>query len=142
MRNDYLINIEGTMQQDGDSETVSLLVKGSFIHRNGKYFISYREAEDSGYEGDLTTVKVEDESRVSMLRSGDAPSQLIIERGKRHVCHYDSMYGSLSMGVAADEIHNHLTERGGDVTFSYTLDVGDSQLSRNQVKITVQEAYR
>lgn len=140
MREDYLISIKGTMQQQDETDTVELVTRGSFVRRGGKYFISYAETEDNGYNGNITTVRVEDGSKVSMLRHGVAPSQLIIERGKRHVCHYDTSYGSLSLGVAADDIDNRLTERGGEVTFSYTLDSGQEQLSYNQVKITVQEA--
>ena len=127
------------MDQQGEKDTVNLLTRGSFQKRNGRFYITYKESEATGYEGNTTTVRVEDENKVSMLRYGPSPSQLIIERGKRHVCHYDSGYGSLSLGVAADEIQNHLTEEGGDVTFSYTLDTGSSQISYNKVKITVQE---
>lgn len=140
MREDYLINIQGTMDQQGEIDTVSLMTRGSFVKRNGNFFISYKETEATGYEGNITTVKVEEKGRVSMLRHGSTPSQLIIERGKRHVCHYDSGYGVLSLGVAADEILNGLTEQGGEVEFSYTLDTGSSQISYNKVKITVQEA--
>jgi uncharacterized beta-barrel protein YwiB (DUF1934 family) len=142
MRENYLISIKGTMEQDGETDTVNLLTRGSFVHRNGKFFINYKESEATGYEGNTTTVKVEDKNKVSMLRHGDAPSQLVIELGRRHVCHYDSAHGSLSFGVAADEIENNLTEEGGDLMFSYTLDMGDSTFSRNQVKITVQETYK
>lgn len=140
MREDYIINIQGSMDQAGEVDTVSLMTKGSFVLKNGHFFITYKETEATGYEGNVTTVKVENETRVSMLRYGTAPSQLVIERGRRHVCHYESGYGSLSLGVAADEIHNRLTKDGGEVVFSYTLDSGDAQISRNEVKITVQEA--
>ncbi|MFV0352494.1 MAG: DUF1934 domain-containing protein [Oscillospiraceae bacterium] len=139
MKENFLINIIGEMDQQGEKDTVNLLTRGSFQKRNGRFYITYEESEATGYEGNTTTVRVEDENKVSMLRYGPSPSQLIIERGKRHVCHYDSGYGSLSLGVAADEIQNHLTEEGGDVTFSYTLDTGSSQISYNKVKITVQE---
>lgn len=128
------------MEQEGDTDKVSLMTRGSFIQKNGSFFISYKETEATGYEGNITTVKVEASGRVSMLRFGSMPSQLVIEPGRRHVCHYDSGYGSLSLGVSADEIDNRLTEHGGNITFSYMLDSGEAQISRNQVKITVQEA--
>ncbi len=137
MNEDYLIDIVGTMETPGDVDTVNLMTRGSFLEKNGSYYISYRESEATGYEGSITTVKVEAEDRVSMLRTGSAPSQLVVERGRRHVCHYDSGFGALSLGVQADAIKNRLTGSGGQVVFSYTLDSGDAQLSRNEVKITV-----
>ena len=140
MKENYLINITGIMEQAGDTDTVRLMTRGNFLRKGGSFFISYKESEATGYEGNITTVKVDEQGKVSMLRFGSSPSQLVIERGRRHVCHYDSGYGVLSLGVAADEIDNRLTDSGGNLTFSYTLDSGDSQISRNQVKITVQEA--
>ena len=41
--------------------------------------------------------------------------------------------------MAADEIESHLTEEGGEVRFSYTLDTElNGLVSRNLVHITVQ----
>lgn len=140
MNENFLINIEGTMEQEGDIDKVNLLTRGSFVLKDGNFFISYRETEATGYDGNITTVKVEPTGKVSMLRFGTMPSQLVIEPGCRHVCHYDSGYGVLSLGVAADEIDNRLSENGGNLMFSYTLDTGDAQVSYNQVKISVQEA--
>lgn len=140
MKDDYLINIEGEMEQDGEMDTVHLMTKGSYLQKDGSFYISYQETEATGYEGNVTTVKVDNGDRVSMLRFGSMPSQLVIELGRRHVCHYDSGYGVMNLGVAADEIKNHLTDGGGDITFSYTLDSGDIAISHNKVKITVQES--
>ncbi len=141
MKDNYLINIQGEMEQDGELDTVNLMTRGSFLQKNGNYFISYAESEATGYEGNVTTVKVESGDKVSMLRFGSMPSELVIERGKRHVCHYDNGVGVMNLGVAADEIDNQLTDAGGDITFSYTLDSGEVQISRNKVHISVQEAH-
>ena len=62
------------------------------------------------------------------------------EKGRRHVCHYETGHGSLSLGVAADEIQSRLSDKGGTVQFSYLLDVDASAVSRNTVKITVKPA--
>lgn len=140
LKEDYLISVKGTMDQEGEIDTVELLTRGNFVMRNGKYFISYEETEATGYKGNRTTVRVEQQEKVSMLRHGLAPSQLIIELGKRHVCHYHTQYGSINLGVAAEKIDNQLTTNGGELTFSYSLDSGREHLSYNQVKITVQEA--
>ena len=138
MDQSYLICIDGAMEQDGEKDRIQLKTRGSFVRRGGSFFITYEESETTGYAGCVTTVKVaEDGRRVAMLRYGRAASQLIIEKGVRHVCHYDTGVGALSLGVAADEIEHALTDEGGEVRFSYTLDDGTQELSRNLVKITV-----
>ena len=140
MNEDYLITIRGTMEQGGERDKVKLMTRGSFVRRNGSFFITYKETETTGYAGCVTTVKVEDSQKVSMLRFGPAPSQLVFEKGRRHVCHYETGDGSLSLGVAADEIQSRLSDKGGTVQFSYLLDVDTAAISRNTVKITVKPA--
>lgn len=142
MNEDYFIQIDGRMEQDGASDQVQLMTRGSFLKKNGSFFISYKESETTGYEGCTTTVKVaQDGRRVAMLRFGPAASQLIIEKGVRHLCHYDTGVGALTLGVAADEIDSRLSDEGGEVAFSYTLDADQTAiLSKNLVRITVRRA--
>lgn len=143
MKEDYLIQIDGRMEQgDEQPDSVRLMTRGSFVQRGGSFFISYAETETTGFEGCTTTVRVaRDASRVSMTRFGRMPSQLVIEKGVRHLCHYDTGYGAMTLGVAADEIRHELTEEGGQVEFSYTLDMDSAgPISRNLVKITVRPA--
>ena len=110
MEENYLITIKGTMEQRGDTDTVELMTRGSLVHKDGAYYIVYKETE----------------------------TQLIIEKGTRHLCHYETGYGSVSLGVAADLIEQRLDENGGSLKFSYTLDSGaENFISRNLVDITV-----
>ena len=138
MNYNCLICIDGTVDQQGEQERIQLKTRGSFLRRGNSFFITYEETEATGYAGCTTTVKVAaDESRVAMLRFGPASSQLIIEKGVRHVCHYETGVGALTLGVAADEIRCQLTDAGGQAFFSYTLDDGTQELSRNLVEVTV-----
>ena len=140
MKENYLIKIEGVQEADGETNSVELMTKGSFIQRNGNYFISYRESETTGYEGCTTTVKLDRSGMVSMLRFGPSPSQLTIEKGQRHLSHYETGHGAITMGIAADEIVADLNENGGSLHFSYNLDINSSLFSKNTVNITVREA--
>ncbi len=137
MKEDYLIKVHGTMENDDDSDSVELLTRGNFVKKNGTYFITYSETEATGFTGSTTTVKVEGEHKVSMIRHGESPSHLIIEKGCRHVCHYETGAGAMTLGVAADEIQSKLTTTGGSLKFSYMLDVDSERVSKNIVKITV-----
>ncbi len=137
MREDYLITIDGTMEHDGETDNVRLMTRGSFVRRGGSYYITYQETEATGYQGCVTTVKVDGDDKVSKLRYGTAPRQLYIEKGRRHVCHYETGQGSLSLGVAADDIQSQLSEEGGRVLFSYYLDMDAQSISKNIVDITV-----
>ncbi len=42
------------------------------------------------------------------------------KKGRRNLCHYETGFGSMTLGVTADEIDCQLTEKGGTARFSPT----------------------
>ncbi len=135
----HLIRIKSNISRDEETENIELTTRGSYVFKNGHYFITYAESETTGFAGTTTTVKVaEDESRIAMLRFGKNASQLLIQRGQRNLCHYETGVGSLTLGVTANEITSTLGENGGTVRFDYMLDAGTADLmSQNGLEITV-----
>ena len=128
--------------QEEKEEFVELMTRGQFVQKGGSYYITYKETETTGYEGCTTTLKIAaDGSRVAMLRfgkGGGAGTQLLIEKGKRNLCHYETGYGSMTLGVTGDEIECGLTEKGGTAKFGYLLDANSAELvSRNRLEVTV-----
>lgn len=139
MKKDVLIKIKGTQTINGEKDCIEIFTVGNFYKKNGTYYISYKESEDSGYNGIITTLKVEDSVKVTMLRSGASKSQLIIENGIRHQCHYDTGYGSMMIGISGNNILSRLNDQGGDVIFKYTMDINTSLASENEVYVNVEE---
>lgn len=43
MESNYLISIVGKQKIDGETDTVEVVTEGSYVFRNGKYFITYEE---------------------------------------------------------------------------------------------------
>lgn len=150
LKEDYIIRIKSRIEQhveepveaDEKEEFVELMTRGQFVQKGDSYYITYKETETTGYEGCTTTLKIAaDGSRVAMLRfgkGGGAGTQLLIEKGKRNLCHYETGYGSMTLGVTADEIVCGLTEKGGTAKFGYLLDANSADLvSRNRLEVTV-----
>ena len=114
LKEDYIIRIKSRIEQRLDEpaaeeekeEFVELMTRGSFVLKGGSYYVTYRETETTGYEGCTTTLKIAaDGSRVAMLRfgkGGGAGTQLLIEKGRRNLCHYETGFGSMTLGVTAD----------------------------------------
>ena len=77
MEENYLITIKGTMEQRGDTDTVELMTRGSLVHKDGAYYIVYKETETTGYEGCTTTVKVAEDARKAGVAIATVVSQAI-----------------------------------------------------------------
>lgn len=140
MKENFLITVTGTQIIDGEKETIKLTTAGEFTFDGHKHYIRYREYdnENPGIYFD-NTVEAEGSEVVTVIRKGPANSRLTLERGRRHQCHYSTMFGDLMVGVFANMIENNLTEKGGVLQASYTLDFNAGLVSKNEIHINVTE---
>ena len=136
---DYLITIDGAQHREDYKDTVSMSTVGRYWRENDLFFISYDESAATGFEGDVTSLMIEADKKVTMSRQGSSNTQLIIECGRRHLSHYNTMFGGFTVGINADKIQNSLGENGGELKLCYSLDLNASDLSVNELNITVKE---
>ena len=88
MKKEVIISIKGKQRVDGEDDIVELTTMGNYYIRDGIQYIRYDESGATGYDGCKTTLKVKGNDMVTMIRSGPCCSQLIVEKGRRHQCHY------------------------------------------------------
>lgn len=137
MKKNVLITIKGVQKVNHERDTTELFTQGSFYKRNNHYYISYDESETTGFENSKTTLKIEGSDKVTLIRSGLSRSHLVVEKGNRNVGIYGTIAGEMAIGVNAKVIDSKLTDDGGNLFFSYSLDVNSSLLSENEIEISV-----
>jgi uncharacterized beta-barrel protein YwiB (DUF1934 family) len=143
MGKDVLISIKGTVIAEGAApDIIELITAGRYYNKNGSFYISYKESENTGFDGVTTTLKVEGDNCVTLTRSGPSSSRLVLEKGRRQLCHYETGFGQLMVGVSGCRIQSQLDEGGGELTFNYTLDINSSLVSQNEVYISIREAQK
>ena len=141
MEENFLISILGKQMLDGKKGEIELTTRGSYVDKGHCRYISYREYdEDNPHAKILSSLKVEGDNKVTLIRTGSLNSRLVLEKGQRHLCHYDTGYGSMMVGVFASNIINNLTDNGGSLEISYSLDINAGLTSMNQIFINVKEA--
>jgi uncharacterized beta-barrel protein YwiB (DUF1934 family) len=140
MKKPVIISITGTQDiGDEDINTIEFITDGQFQSRTGSHYITYDETEITGMEGVSTTVTVEGDNRITITRTGKLKSQLILEKGKRHLCPYTTEYGEMMMGVNTGNIESTLTNKGGSLSVDYSLEINHSFASNNRFEISVKE---
>lgn len=127
--------------KNGFPDVMELITQGTFKpiklgNANG-WEISYEDSEATGFAGSTTTVSCIGDTLASMTRSGSADAHLVIEKDRRHHCHYGTEYGDMLLGVSASRIINRLTEDGGELYFKYTIDVNSALISENEVYLEI-----
>ncbi len=140
MKENYLITIDGVIEYPDDEESISLTTVGSYYMRGGKHYICYKESESTGFEDCTTTVKAWDDG-VSITRflGGKSSSNLTIQKGAVNLCNYETMIGPLVLDINGVNVNNSLDEKGGSLSFEYSLNSGGLFISDNRVNVTVKE---
>ncbi len=141
MQENYLISIIGRQKLDDETGEIEVTTLGSYVKRGDSRYIVYKEydAENKG-SPQTSVLKVDGDSKVTLMRGGAESTRLILENGKRHVCPYDTGYGCMMIGVFTSKVKSELDDAGGKLEVNYSLDINSSLSSVNEILITVKEA--
>lgn len=140
MQENYMISIVGKQQADGETGEIRLETLGSYVQKGDHWYIVYKEYdEDNPNRYQTSILKVEKNDKVTLMR-GNSSTRLILEKGKRHLCQYDTGYGTLMVGIFTSSFDSTLDASGGSLQVRYTLDINSALSSNNEILITVKEA--
>jgi len=142
MKQEVLITLRGTQTIPGEKpETVELMTRGTMTGRNGKFAISYVETELTGTAGVVSTFLILNPHRVVLTRDGPIKSRMVFVEGVKDESIYDLGFGSLLLGVYTRKIEVDLSEAGGRLFIDYSVEIEQSQTSRNSYEILVETTY-
>ena len=136
MQEDYTINIKGKQIYEEDTGEITLSTVGTYKERDGIQFIAYKEYDEEDARLSHTAVLKVEPGKVTMIRAGSA-TRLILEKGRRHLCLYDTGFGSMTVGVFTSELRAALDQTGGSLEIKYTLDIDSNLSSRNELRVEV-----
>lgn len=136
----FVIEMKSIQSIYNDRTETELVTAGKFRRSDDKFLISYLDSEATGFEGSETEITVTGNKLASIIRRGNSSSDLVIEPGKRHHCHYSTPYGDMVIGIYTHTIENKLSENGGSLYMKYTIDINTSYMSDNEIIMNIKEA--
>ena len=110
MEKKVFINIEDSHSGHGDSYSSQTSTQGILRLLENGYELSYEEPA-AEMEGCVTTLLIEDGGLVTMTRNGAYTTQMVMERGRRHVCHYATPFGDMLLGIFAKKVESSYSPR-------------------------------
>lgn len=108
----------------------------------GERIIRYEESETTGMEGSDMQLRIARDGMISIIRTGTFQTHLVVQKGKKHFCHYETPFGEFAVGVSAKWVRNELTDEGGKLALRYTVDANSTLLSDNEIRIDVKKLNR
>lgn len=117
------LSIEGRQYYDGqEPDVIELVTEGTLEHEKNVWVITYEESDLTGLAGVTTAFRVGPRG-VALKRTGRLQSQMIFREGVRHESLYQMEFGALMIAVQAQKIHADLTEAGGTVDITYSIEI-------------------
>lgn len=135
----YIISIIGEQKMDGESDRVEVLTAGNYMMKKDHFYIGYKEYDENDPNEHYDNLIKVEKNMVTISRKGPMRSQLMLEKGKRHQCVYQTIAGDLMIGVYTKTMKSTLNEKGGTLEVSYTLDFNTDLVSENSFKIKIEE---
>ena len=130
-----------SVQREGDEATESTLDTeiSYYKDQNGDRVIEYEETEATGMEGSQMQLRYAPDGMVSVIRSGTFQTHLVVQKGAKHFCHYETPFGEFAVWVLAKWIRCDLTDEGGSLSFRYTVDANATLLSDNEIRTEIRK---
>ena len=117
------LSIVGKQYYDGqEPDVIELVTDGTLEHEKNVWVITYEESDLTGLAGVTTAFRIGPRG-VALKRTGRLQSQMIFREGTRHESLYQMEFGALMIAVQAQKIHTDLTEAGGTVDITYTIEI-------------------
>lgn len=135
---DVILKIKGRQMPAGEEEDiVELITEGKVYDKDNAKYLVYEESELSGMKGCTTTLKITDD-KIEMRRFGNATSQLVFEKGKRHVSNYSTPYGNFRMEILTKKLECSLNqEKKGTISLEYRMSLQGLSEGTNKLDIEI-----
>ncbi len=134
------LTLRSVLDSEDDHSESELMTEGTMERCGDVWKLSYNDSDATGFEGAVTTITAEGDRLVSIVRTGTANSNLMIETGKKHFCLYGTPFGDITVGIFTHKIKNELTDEGGQLYLKYTIDVNSAYMSDNEIYLDVKKA--
>ena len=128
MQMNYLVTIDTKQKIDGDEENLRVITHADLSVDKDDYTLIYTEQSRENGES-RTEIRCEKGERISVVRFGEGmTTNIILEKGIRHISCHATPYGSFSMGITAAEIASDMDADGGTLSFRYLTDIENNPL--------------
>lgn len=134
-----LLKITGTQGFESQNDKTELIAEGTLTVSENEFVITYDDEQILLGSKTKSKLTVKQDNTVILERVGELNSKFVITKGERNTCLYAIPQGTMTLGINGKKVINELTENGGRLKMSYTIDANLRTVSENEVDILVEE---
>lgn len=135
---EVIISVVGSHNSNNEKTPLELITEGKYYKENNEFMAVYNETQITGMEGTVTTVAISPD-KVVLTRAGSVNSQMIFEKGQKHVSYYDTIHGAFTIAVFTNEMMVNINEHGGELKIDYHLEIDNADAGINDFQMLIRE---
>ena len=112
---------------------VEFTTQGTYEESKDGISITYEESELTGMKGAVTKFFISNKGYITMLRTGKNAINLTFEKDKNYLC----PNGNEPFLVTTHNLKNSISENGGSLDISYTINVDGVLTEHNEFNIDI-----
>lgn len=137
MTKEVLITVRGL--QNGpqtDGEPIEMTTVGEYYYKNNKHYLLYEEVMEGESNTTKNRIKIAP-GMMELTKSGVVNVHMLFEENKKHITHYHTPYGALSMGIDTKQVVIEEEENSMRILATYGLEMNQEFLADCDIEITV-----
>ena len=75
-----------------------------------------------------------------MTRFGNFNSHMVFKSGEQHLSHYETPYGSFTIGIISDDVKVKMDEEKADISIKYLLEIDNAARAEHEIRLSVHNA--
>jgi uncharacterized beta-barrel protein YwiB (DUF1934 family) len=138
IQNNAMITIEGQQWgADEEPQIIRLTTEGLLFFKNDSWQVAYDESETTGLDGTRTTIRVDTDGTVTLLRSGSHEMEMVFAQGCRHLSNLQTPYGNLAIGIYTSKAQATLGAAGGAIHLGYSIDINEQETATQKLDLEI-----
>lgn len=136
-----------TYDDDGDTEEIGLTSIAEYIYGDSEIKLTYKEYPEENNVNKksddfiLNTITVHPDNRLTLTKStkDGISSILVLEKDMRHLCVYNTPFGSFEMGIFTTSLIVRAKENECRISVCYTTDIEKENIRHHRLDISLRE---
>jgi len=142
MEKNVIVSLVGLQINEGmEPDVMELVTEGTYNKNGDSHYISYQESETTGMAGTTTTIMASGDV-LTLIRFGAVNSQFIFQQGKKHLSHYETVYGAFTIDIIARNVEIDIGEHSGNIRVGYEMAINDSHRVFSDIIMEIRESAR
>jgi uncharacterized beta-barrel protein YwiB (DUF1934 family) len=137
MTKDVILTISGLQfAQEMEVAPVEIVTAGNYYKKNGKHYIVYEEVME-GFEGTTKNIIKLTEDYLDITKKGIANVHMVFEKNKKNMTYYQTPFGSLFIGIDAEDVQVQESDDNIDVNVAYALEANYEHLADCRIRMNI-----